>query len=143
MIHRAPLEFGKYYNIYNRGINKCDIFKEPSNFKHFLALYNKYISLIADTYAWVLMKNHFHFLVRIRNEKEIDFLPQKLKNTDRFVKLGQISSEEKDPSGFSKPDGSIIFLPSTPGRARVPVLHMAGVDRECFSPLQCILLKGF
>lgn len=79
MTQRAPLEFGKYYHIYNRGVNKCDVFKEPSNFKHFLNLYDKYVSLIAETYAWVLMKNHFHFLVRIRNEKEIDFLPQKLK----------------------------------------------------------------
>ena len=106
MIQRVPLEFGKYYHIYNRGINKCDIFKESSNFIHFLTLYSKYISLIADTYAWVLMKNHFHFLVRIKNEKEIGFLPQDLKKHDRSVRPGHVSSEGKDPSGFTKPDCS-------------------------------------
>ncbi len=26
---------------------------------------------MAETYAWCLMKNHFHFLVRIKEEKEI------------------------------------------------------------------------
>jgi len=105
MIQRAPLEFGKYYHIYNRGVNKCDIFKESSNYKHFLTLYDKYVSLIADTYAWVLMKNHFHFLVRIKNETEIKFLPPKLKNTDRSARPCQVFSEKKDPSGFIKPDG--------------------------------------
>ena len=34
-------------------------------------LYEKYIPLVADTYAWVLMKNHFHFLVRVKEKKEI------------------------------------------------------------------------
>jgi len=105
MIARVPLEFGKYYHIFNRGINRCEIFKESSNFKHFLSLYDKYISLVADTYAWVLMKNHFHFLVRVKDEVEIQFLPSKYKNTDRFDKPCQVFSEGKDPSGFSKPDG--------------------------------------
>ena len=71
MITTIPLEYGKYYHIYNRGINGCDVFKEIDNFKHFLKLYEKYVTLVADTYAWVLMKNHFHFLVRVKEEKEI------------------------------------------------------------------------
>ncbi|HEY3388776.1 MAG TPA: hypothetical protein VGK38_04335 [Prolixibacteraceae bacterium] len=29
-------------------------------------MYDRYISPIADTYAWVLMPNHFHLLVRIK-----------------------------------------------------------------------------
>ena len=57
------LEFGKYYHIYNRGINSCDLFVENENYEHFLRLYEKYINPIVDTYAWVLMKNHFHLLV--------------------------------------------------------------------------------
>ena len=72
MIKTIPLEYGKYYHIYNRGINGCDIFRETSNFRYFLKLYEKYITIVADTYVWVLMKNHFHFLVRIKEEKEID-----------------------------------------------------------------------
>jgi len=69
----VPLEYGKYFHIYNRGINKCDIFQYPSDYEHFLNLYGKYIHLIADTYAWVLMKNHFHFLIRIKEEEDIKF----------------------------------------------------------------------
>lgn len=37
----------------------------------FLRLYEKYIDPISETFAWVLMGNHFHFLVRIKEEVEI------------------------------------------------------------------------
>ena len=65
------LEYEKYYHIYNCGINGCNLFNEPGNYTYFLNLYNKYISPIADTYAWVLMPNHFHLLVKIKSEVDI------------------------------------------------------------------------
>jgi REP element-mobilizing transposase RayT len=77
-----PLEYGNIYHIYNRGINSCNLFEQNSNYEYFLELNENYISPIAETAAWVLMKNHFHFLVRIKNEKElcpinsINFIPE-------------------------------------------------------------------
>jgi REP element-mobilizing transposase RayT len=35
-------------------------------------LYAKYIEPIAETYAWCLLKNHFHLLVRIKDKSEIN-----------------------------------------------------------------------
>ena len=52
------LEFGRYYHIYNRGVNSCNLFEENSNFEHFLRLYEKYILPVADTFAYCLMSNH-------------------------------------------------------------------------------------
>jgi putative transposase len=66
-----PLENGKLYHIYNRGINSDVIFNENSNYEYFLKLYDQHIDPIAETYAWCLMKNHFHFLVRIKDVEEI------------------------------------------------------------------------
>lgn len=66
-----PLESEFFYHIYNRGINRCDLFRETNDYRHFLRLYEKYIEPIADTYAWVLMPNHFHLLIRIKTEEEI------------------------------------------------------------------------
>ena len=43
-------------------------------------LYKRCIPSIADTYAWVLMNKHFHFLVRIKDENEIGLLPRLLVN---------------------------------------------------------------
>ena len=69
---KVPLEHGKYYHIYNRGNNGIDVFLEPENYYYFLRLYAKYIEPIADTFAWCLLKNHFHFLVKIKDIAEIN-----------------------------------------------------------------------
>lgn len=65
------LEHGTYYHIYNRGINNTTLFKERTNFEYFLKLYDFHINPIAETYAWCLMKNHFHFLIRIKDVNDI------------------------------------------------------------------------
>lgn len=67
-----PLITGNFYHLYNRGNNGSDIFKENDNYLYFLSLYDKYITPVADTYAWCLMRNHFHILVYLKNENEID-----------------------------------------------------------------------
>lgn len=67
-----PLQNGIYYHIYNRGINSTTFFKEKSNFEYFLNLYEFHINPIAETYAWCLMKNNFHLLVRIKENEEIN-----------------------------------------------------------------------
>ena len=66
MAHQ-PLEFGVIYHIYNRGNNGETIFPEERNYKYFMQLYGKYIAPIADTFAYCLLRNHFHFLVRIKD----------------------------------------------------------------------------
>ena len=66
-----PLENGKYYHIYNRGINSDILFKENDNYNYFLKLYETHIDPIVETFAWCLMKNHFHFLIRIKEIEEI------------------------------------------------------------------------
>ena len=68
---KVPLLHGNYYHIYNRGNNGIDLFLEAENNYHFLRLYAKYIEPIAETYAWCLLKNHFHLLVRIKEKDEI------------------------------------------------------------------------
>ncbi len=66
----AALAFGKYYHIYNRGNNHENIFREQRNYHLFLALYAKHVLPVADTYAYVLLKNHFHLLARTRTVAE-------------------------------------------------------------------------
>lgn len=69
---KEPILHGNYYHIYNRGNNGIDIFLETENYYHFLRLYAKYIEPIAETFAWCLLKNHFHVLVRIKEKEEIN-----------------------------------------------------------------------
>ncbi|MEM1122128.1 MAG: hypothetical protein AAGJ18_16905, partial [Bacteroidota bacterium] len=66
-----PLESGNFYHIFNRG-NKCiKIFHKHDNYVYFLKKYDSYLSNYLDTYAYALIPNHFHFLVRIKEEAEI------------------------------------------------------------------------
>ncbi len=70
----TPIEYDKFYHIFNRGNNYEDIFRQKSDYLHFLNLLDIYITTVADVYAWALLRNHFHLLVRIKDESEIGFL---------------------------------------------------------------------
>jgi REP element-mobilizing transposase RayT len=61
-----PLQAGQAYHVYNRGVNRTDLFREERNYAYFLRLYARHINPVAATYAYCLLGNHFHFLVRIR-----------------------------------------------------------------------------
>jgi len=65
-----PLQFGQYYHIYNRGNNRENLFVQKRNYPYFLRLYAKHILPAAETFAYCLMPNHFHFLIRTRTEEE-------------------------------------------------------------------------
>ncbi len=69
MHKQIPLVYGAYYHIYNRGNGGEDIFREPRNYGYFLTRYAEYIEPIADTFAYCLLRNHFHLLVRIKDEE--------------------------------------------------------------------------
>jgi REP element-mobilizing transposase RayT len=82
------LKFGRYYHIYNRGTNSCEIFRTDSNYEHFLKLFKKYIPPVASCLAWALQKNHYHFFVKINDKEQIvDFQEKnrlkKMKPKDR------------------------------------------------------------
>jgi putative transposase len=70
MTSPSPLQHDQYYHIYSRGNNREEIFVEERNYHHFLKLYAEYIQPVADTYAYCLLKNHFHVLVRIKTVEE-------------------------------------------------------------------------
>jgi len=73
----AALAPDTYYHIFNRGINKEILFKEKRNYTYFLNKYLKFISPIAKTYAFCLLKNHFHFLNCTRSEDILNkFIPE-------------------------------------------------------------------
>lgn len=71
MTSPARLQHGQTYHIHNRGNNREKIFFEERDYHYFLQLYAKCVEPVADTYAYCLLRNHFHFLVRIRTEEEI------------------------------------------------------------------------
>jgi len=70
MVSPRPLAYGQYYHIYNRGNNREDVFFEERNYAYFLELYARHIEAVAEIYAYCMLKNHLHLLVRINSEDE-------------------------------------------------------------------------
>ncbi|MEM1408723.1 MAG: transposase [Bacteroidota bacterium] len=65
------MESGKYYHIYNRGINKNKIFFEDDNYVYFLSRFNKYLNKYVKVLAYCLMPNHFHFFILVSDDESI------------------------------------------------------------------------
>ncbi|NVN95509.1 MAG: hypothetical protein HXX18_09530 [Bacteroidetes bacterium] len=120
MQQTETLIYGNYYHIYNRGINSCDLFRDADNYEHFLNLYDKYISPIADTYAWVLMPNHFHLLLRIKDEKEI-LSSSNLTGFKNLSGLGQAQNTHQNLSGLNQAQNTLQNLSGI----RLPFKHFS------------------
>ena len=73
---QANFEAGKHYHLFNRGNNKQSIFFEKENYTYFLELVKKHIIPVAEVLSYCLIKNHFHFVIRIKS----DDLPADYKN---------------------------------------------------------------
>ncbi|PWN07966.1 hypothetical protein [Rhodohalobacter mucosus] len=66
----VPIEEGNFYHLYNRGANRSKIFWSDSDFRKFIELYRFYLYPAVETYSWCLLRNHFHFLVRVRTKED-------------------------------------------------------------------------
>jgi len=89
MGNKRPLfEPDTVYHVYNHGNAEDNIFQEDENYRFFLKRYAHYINPVARTYAFCLMPNHFHLMVKIRSYRDL---------ADVFG--------VKDPQGFENPEG--------------------------------------
>jgi hypothetical protein len=65
------LLYDTYYHIYNRGVNRDNIFIEERNYDLFMRLYEKHLAPVTDLFAYCLLRNHFHVNLRVKAEEEI------------------------------------------------------------------------
>jgi len=79
--NQNSLQPDKFFHIYNHGVGSDAIFFNDDNYVYFLKKFTEFVSPIANTYAYCLMPNHFHFLVQIKSEEEVF---QFLKHNDKF-----------------------------------------------------------
>jgi len=103
----VPLQPGKYYHIYNRGNNRENVFCEERNYSYFLKLYAAYIEPVADTFAYCLLRNHFHLLVRIKPEEETRRVSQVFGNFFNAYAKAINKAYQRTGSLFQHPFGRI------------------------------------
>lgn len=76
----TTIEPGFTYHIYNRGNNYQDVFFEDSDYRLFLDRFKEHLNSCCSIYAFALLPNHYHFLLRIiDDEAGADFSKQFLK----------------------------------------------------------------
>jgi len=91
----VPLLPERMNHIWTHANGSEDLFRSEENYRYFLKRYAKYIHPIVDTYAYCLMPNHLHFMVRVKEEDEVlKFIRDKKRdpNLQGFQNLGGFSN---------------------------------------------------
>lgn len=83
---QEKLDFDRVYHIYNRSIGSELLFRNEQDYYFFLRKLERYIYPIAEIYAYCLMPNHFHLLIRTRFEKKV-LINLKRKSNQEGVKI--------------------------------------------------------
>ncbi|RLD81735.1 MAG: hypothetical protein DRJ10_05820 [Bacteroidetes bacterium] len=68
---KTPLEADKMFHIYNHAVGKDNFFNSSENYGFFLLKLKEYLQNYIDIYAYCLMPNHFHLVIKVKNEKDI------------------------------------------------------------------------
>lgn len=82
------------YHIFNHANGFENIFIEDENYRFFLDKYNQYILPIAETYAYCLLPNHFHLVVRIRRREVLEEVFRAY-NFSKVQNIGKVENSEK------------------------------------------------
>lgn len=87
-----PLLPDTVYHIYNHANGNENLFRSDENYYYFLRKYSEYMYPLLDTYAYCLMPNHFHLMVRVRSEAEVlAYMKLKKPTLQGFETLGEFS----------------------------------------------------
>jgi len=98
------LNYGTFYHIYNRGNNHDNIFIQERNYAYFLKLWWKHINPIAETWAYCLIRNHFHASVYIKDRPDLSGLTRVSAGPHSRVDQGLTRSDSsKDLTGLKPP----------------------------------------
>ncbi|MBK9150832.1 MAG: hypothetical protein IPM26_07460 [Saprospiraceae bacterium] len=67
MKYHCPLLPDHIYHVFNHAVGNENLYRETANYQYFLDLAVKHIIPVMDVYAYCLLPNHFHFLIRVKD----------------------------------------------------------------------------
>jgi len=89
------------YHIFNHANGFENVFREEENYRFFLEKYRVFITPVVETYAYCLLPNHFHLVVRIRKREVIEEIIRNKKEStsNSFSKVrnfGKVSISDEE-----------------------------------------------
>lgn len=94
---KTPIIGGNYYHLFNRGINRQTVFFTEDNYLYFFSLMKRYLISHMHILAYCLLPNHFHLIVKIKDELRYDtkskqsIPPQTVNDT---AEIGKLASKQ-------------------------------------------------
>jgi putative transposase len=82
----AHLEPGCFYHIFNQGNARIKVFYKDENYSFFLKKADAYLYDFVEVYSYCLLSNHFHMLIKIREESDIIENANRTKELEGFYK---------------------------------------------------------
>jgi REP element-mobilizing transposase RayT len=72
------------YHVYNRTVDRKPLFTSDKNYAYFIRQFDKYLSNFVKIYAYNLLGNHFHFMIKVND----------LTDLTTFKKLSNLTTEK-------------------------------------------------
>ena len=85
-----------FFHVYNHAIGHENLFRTSENYDYFLKKYAEYLQPVCRTFAYCLMPNHFHLLIKIRSADELLIFYKE----DQKRKSKVVSQKELDANTF-------------------------------------------
>jgi putative transposase len=94
--YHIPLFPNGLYHVLNRANGDEALFRKETNNYYFIEKYRQHISPIAQTLAWCLLPNHYHFLVRINSATALSkrYTERKGRELQEENKLSEFITEQ-------------------------------------------------
>lgn len=86
-------ENDRIYHVYNRTVDRKPMFKSDENYAFFIRQFDKYLSAYINVLAYNLVGNHFHFMIQIKDLKELTTF-EKLSTLERQKTTHEIVSHQ-------------------------------------------------
>jgi len=74
-----PFEAGQFFHVFNHAVGSDLLFREKENYQFFLNRYKYYLNQHIDLYAYCLLPNHFHLLIKVHEDSTNEMISEQFR----------------------------------------------------------------
>lgn len=99
----TPILVGNYYHIFNRGNNYENVFFNHEDYIYFLHRFKYHMTNCCETFAYALLPNHYHLLIKVKENIEDHLFSFQLKKLIQEYTFRINDREKRNGNLFLKP----------------------------------------